>query len=206
MQINGITRQNTNNRPSFGTTAIIQIPKSAFGPVGLDVVEKTFSKVVNDIAAEKSGKFNNFLNKLGLLDDKIRTYLEQPLFVELWKTLKPDDGDLSWLSKNIGVKIDPPASSDHYTFHLFSAEDKEVIELLGKRAKQSDVECYTKMCERKKIMSPEIKDEYCNRKILAIKNIFLSNEFNFWMRKRRAPEYTANDALELRNIIEKFDL
>lgn len=152
-------------QPNFNRLLLIQASKDAFSnPKNLEEVSDVFKSNLEAAANSHKNPFFRVLDKI-FGNSQIISYLEQPKYVDLWKGLKGQGGDMDWLSQNLNVKIKKPLDENYHSFYvytdieaiaaMYSLHQKNVSMLEDAYKKDFDkgVEVFDKVMGRKRVIN-----------------------------------------------------
>lgn len=129
-----IANQSTlTKQQNFTSVNLIQISKDTKEFIGLSLfqVEK---KICNRVRRTTSGLPNfvfNYLEKLGLIDDKTSKYLESPLYTEIIKAYNEvtDKHWLDYLDKTLEKPaVHPPQNENYHSFYVYTKEQNDKMD------------------------------------------------------------------------------
>lgn len=165
MKVSAQLNNQTSYQPNFNRLLLVQVSKNAFdNPKNLQEVSDVFRSNVEVVVSKRKNPFRRFLNKIFGEPETI-SYLEQPKYVDLWKGLRGQGGDMDWLRQNVNVKIKKPLEANYHSFYVYTDVEKDaalyclnqkkvsMLEDAYKKTFDKRVEVFDKVMNKKRVIS-----------------------------------------------------
>lgn len=116
-------------QPTFKSIQLVKVKKNVFTtPDDLEIVSKTFDGIVNELERTHKKQLKLFLIENKLMDYKLCTFLEQPMYLDFVKELADNNLSLPWLKRIIedsGLSVQGPLDQNYHSFYVCSGQNKE---------------------------------------------------------------------------------